>query len=232
MNGHEACVAYADILGFKYRVNSRRNLQDLSACLRGFLNGEELRREADRYEIDYAIFSDSILAVARDKGDEKEYEELGNMVNFCSQLLSQSIYARLPVRGAISWGPVYWDKEIKIGPAINEAVAWEARQHWVGIMLTPSAICYMNEHLACRDRVMPMLFPQDEKLLPLKRTPTVTVKGCAVRPYMPDVEHCNTLINILKELAIESCNPDVQEKYDRTAQVLALELDRLELQST
>jgi hypothetical protein len=47
-------------------------------------------------------------------------------------------------RGAISYGEYYQEREIVVGPAINEAARWAEVAEWAGVLLTPSAAEYVE----------------------------------------------------------------------------------------
>lgn len=215
----ESCVAYLDILGFRYLVDRRGDLGSLSKAVLDLLDGDDTKRIAKEFAIDYAIFSDSVLA--KTIGTHPKYRELEQMVRFCACLFAQSVLARLPMRGAIAWGLVHWDKErdIRIGSPINEAVDWEGKQDWAGVMLAGSAMAYMNQHHGCRETLGELLFPLDKAFLPLRNSDRC-IKAGVVRPHVATASQYRRLSEILRELGLESCNLEVQEKLDATADVL------------
>jgi len=216
----ECAVAYLDVLGFKYLIGREKHLARLSEALLDCFNSDLVRQLSEQHRVDYAMFSDSILV--RTIETEPRYTELVNMVKFCSWLLSLSIYGRLPLRGAIAWGDVYWDEKshIRIGTPINEAVGWEAKQAWSGIMLAGSAVSYMTHHRACGEAIKHLLFPLTENLLPLKGDPPRKIKAGIVRPWVEEPREYLRLADILREIGLVSCNLEVQQKLEETACLL------------
>jgi len=217
----ECAVAYLDVLGFKYLVNQERPLEALPLALMDCFGGKFATETAKKCDVEYVIFSDSILA--RSLETTPPYRGLTNIVKFCSQILTMSIYRRLPVRGAISWGDVYWnsDTEIRIGIPINEAVGWEGRQAWAGIMLIGSAMRYMLQHEACTEKTKPYLFPLDEAIVPLRDNPNERIRAGVVRPRVSFPSEYKKLAAILHEIGLESCDLEVQRKLGRTARLLS-----------
>ncbi|MFC2105336.1 hypothetical protein ACFLS0_01070 [Candidatus Bipolaricaulota bacterium] len=215
----ECAVAYLDVLGFKYLVSRERQLEDLPSALLDCFGGSFATEMARKCDVEYAIFSDSILA--RSKAVIPPYRGLANIVEFCSQMLTMSIYRRLPVRGAIAWGDVYWNAEtdIRIGIPINEAVGWEVRQAWAGIMLIGSAMHCMLQHEACAQETKEHLFPLDEAILPLKDNPDEKMRAGVVRPHGSSRAEYTEMATILREIGLESCDREVQRKLERTAKL-------------
>lgn len=213
----ECAVAYLDVLGFKYLVSREKHLADLSLAILDCFKSDFVAELSKQHGVEFAIFSDSILV--RSKEAEPRYRELTNTVKFCSQLLSLSIYRRLPLRGAIAWGEIYWNREsdIRIGTPINEAVGWEGRQDWAGIMLAGSAMYYMHQHEACNKELGNLLFPLTKRLLPLNGEPRRKIKAGIVRPWVDAPQEYLRLAEILREIGLVSCNSEVQRKLEQTA---------------
>lgn len=60
-------------------------------------------------------------------------------VEICSKAIPASIEKRIPLRGAISYGDFSIEKNIMVGPAVDEAASWHESTDWIGVVLTPSA---------------------------------------------------------------------------------------------
>lgn len=60
-------------------------------------------------------------------------------VEICSKAIPASIEKRIPLRGAISYGDFSLEKNIMVGPAVDEAASWHESTDWIGVVLTPSA---------------------------------------------------------------------------------------------
>jgi|GEM_PF-3951429 len=221
----ECAIAYLDVLGFKYLVTRERQLEDLPLALLDCFGGEFATGLAEDCSVEYALFSDSIIA--RSLPTDPPYRGLTNIVKFCSEILAMSIYRRFPVRGAISWGNVYWDSktDIRIGTPINEAVSWEGRQAWAGVMLIGSAMRYMLQHEACANDTRAYLFPLDEAIVPLKDAPNERIRAGVVRPRVSTRSEYGELGTILQEIGLESCDLEVQRKLGRTAELFRREAE-------
>ncbi|MBN3346147.1 hypothetical protein EXM98_02925 [Clostridium botulinum] len=57
----------------------------------------------------------------------------------CSNAIPLSIEKRIPLKGAISYGKFSFEKNIMVGPAVDEAASWHEATDWIGVVLTPSA---------------------------------------------------------------------------------------------
>lgn len=60
-------------------------------------------------------------------------------IEICSKAIPASIEKRIPLRGAISYGNFSIEKNIMVGPAVDEAASWHESTDWIGVVLTPSA---------------------------------------------------------------------------------------------
>jgi len=96
-------------------------------------------------------------------------------------------------------------------------VSWEKNQDWSGVMLTGSAMTFMNRHRVCRDQAEGLLFRLDKPLLPLRTDPPRSIRAGVVLPHVRREEDYGELARILRELGLESCNLDVQRKLEATA---------------
>ena len=67
--------------------------------------------------------------------------------NLCRKAIILSIENRIPLRGATSFGEFNQEKNVMIGPAVDEAAAWHENIDWFGSILTPSAL-FLNRHTA------------------------------------------------------------------------------------
>jgi hypothetical protein len=80
-----------------------------------------------RLEKHYQLISDTIFVGAEDSRDALE-----KLLDFSKHMLNLGIKRSLPMRGAISFGEVTWDKEITFGKAIVNAYNLENDQDWIG----------------------------------------------------------------------------------------------------
>ena len=149
-------VAYFDILGFSKRVNELKEhldvfvkvyYEDILAEIKG-----RSRRisQALRNEIRYAWFSDTFIFFSKDAGPQSYI----SIELLSREFLNSQIYARHPLRGALSVGEFYSEKEkdIFVGPALIDAYKYAERQNWIGFVLTPKACGNLNQH-GIQDRV-------------------------------------------------------------------------------
>ncbi|HVS89355.1 MAG TPA: hypothetical protein VHF01_14190 [Candidatus Acidoferrum sp.] len=135
----ERYVALLDVLGF-------------SALVDGDFTGEKIRRYLDCLQgaslernVDYVVFSDSIVLSA--KGDSPE--PLVAVAGTCSRLLVDMLNERIPLRGAIAFGgfvrKFFGESVFVAGPAVIEAYRFEQQQNWIGVMLAPSAVAQVPD---------------------------------------------------------------------------------------
>lgn len=90
---------------------------------------------------DVKSISDTIVLLT-DTEARKSLEIHGNL---CQKVIALSIDWKIPLRGATSFGEFNCEKNIMIGPAIDESAAWHKYTEWFGCMLTPSAFL-LNWH--------------------------------------------------------------------------------------
>lgn len=135
-----AWVAFFDVLGFKSQLeNSRTELQIELLKYRIEQLKKSLHVECQQQgELHYSQFSDSIVIVAPSaEGNAYPWFLLA-----CRSLITQSIYERIPVRGAVSVGSVSYsvNPPVFIGRAVLEAHEYCEDQDWIGLLLAPSAV--------------------------------------------------------------------------------------------
>jgi len=139
MDNRDRFIAFIDILGFRNLVLREPSLEDFCGRYRKvFL---PLAKDIDRCSISHREFSDSLFVAVKNVDLDQELE---NLATFCCSLLTRSVEALLPIRGAISYGRVLWDDEVIVGPAIIEAVECQEVQEWIGIILAPSTARYLG----------------------------------------------------------------------------------------
>ena len=87
--------------------------------------------------VECVIFSDTLVISASDL-KPRSYPWF---LRKCKDLITKSIYVELPIRGAISVGPIFFstDPTIVIGSAFLEAYEYCEAQNWIGLLMTPSA---------------------------------------------------------------------------------------------
>ncbi len=134
-------VAFFDILGFANMVKNTKNSIDDYHMLEKYNQAVESLRKTKGYKegsICKAWFSDSFILYSKDDS-AVHYTWL----SLCArQFICDCIDDHIPLRGAISFGPLLVDSEEKviIGKALIEAYEESEMQDWIGLILTKSAI--------------------------------------------------------------------------------------------
>jgi hypothetical protein len=118
-------ILIADILGFS---NIVRNLngEQLTARIKEWT--DLIENLSQKYNLkDYQLLSDTLFVTC-------DYNEtnIKGLFSFCSALLTDGIEKSIPIKGAISYGEVFWGKLI-FGNAVIDAHALEIEQNWIGI---------------------------------------------------------------------------------------------------
>jgi hypothetical protein len=130
-----------------------------------------------------------------------------------SRLFFQRLIPRgIPVRGALTHGPLYFQtsRDICVGPALIDAYHHAENQNWLGFVLTPSAVAKMAE----------IELPASER--PFYRTvpPEYMHEPCAEAMYgfafnNGIVQGKNPFLRALTAMRDQS-QPRFRSKYDRT----------------
>lgn len=135
-------VAYLDILGFKSKVINSDNPEVLESLLRRFFKslkyygGVDESKTQQSPPVRFTWNSDSILIYTEDNTLEK-FINISSVIAFF--IMGTMDYIPFPVRGALSQGDFYCDSvgNIYFGKAMLDAIEWEAKQEWSGVILTP-----------------------------------------------------------------------------------------------
>lgn len=143
----EGYVAFIDILGFGRQIASSEEVDDIfedyteaiDDCCTS-LAGDEASKPT------YAIFSDSI--VLYNEADTRQ--GFTDMCFTASRLFYELVHLGLPPRGCITRGNFRQEDQeggtLVYGSPVVEAVDYESRQDWVGIILGPSVNEYWAEN--------------------------------------------------------------------------------------
>lgn len=127
-------VALLDVLGFSNLVADDATGERVERYL------ECLQRTKEDTEVDYVVFSDSIVLTVAGGGPDS----LLAIAGACSRLTSELLSEGIPVRGAISHGPfvrsAIAESVFVAGRAVIDAYRFEQLQDWSGIMIAPSAL--------------------------------------------------------------------------------------------
>tara|TARA_R100001129_G_scaffold170764_1_gene140463 strand:- start:2131 stop:2811 length:681 start_codon:yes stop_codon:yes gene_type:complete len=197
--------AHLDLLGFTAQVEDN-NLDLVLAAYEDALDGLEEKAKIHKGKgISYTWFSDTFIIYSR--GSSKEEFVLVEQIS--RLFFIKLIYRRIPVRGALTFGDLYSQKEknIFIGKALIDSYKYGEDQDWVGLILTPDAACEAEKHLSLKyyselpKGVMRNLSPDN------------------VLAYTFDHGHTskgnNMLVNCLREMSA-TVPPPVREKYEKS----------------
>jgi hypothetical protein len=185
----ECYVAFLDILGFSAIVegNTTEYLESYFDGFRekithAFSNGYILSNRGEKKSIapnikqatvNWLLVSDSIFIWTNDSSTES----FKSIVTAVRNLLAFSIIGRIPLRGAISVGPVKpvlnkWSSQTHgfehslLGRAVVDVVKAEREQQWCGCEITQNAIefykknCSDSESLIEKEWILPYLIPK------------------------------------------------------------------------
>ncbi|PKL39247.1 MAG: hypothetical protein CVV44_10315 [Spirochaetae bacterium HGW-Spirochaetae-1] len=140
--------AFFDILGFKFFLKDQGPLF-LANVLEKILN-ENYKYHSPEWNLDgvvilntlveYIVFSDSIVLLSRKNSLPNDFYLA------CNQLFSFFIWEKIPLRGGISFGNIYYNnyKNILIGQPVIDAYNVEGNQKWIGCSFHKSCFEYDN----------------------------------------------------------------------------------------
>ncbi|MBU4343975.1 MAG: hypothetical protein L6247_00875 [Desulfobacteraceae bacterium] len=139
-NSYQAWVAYFDILGFKSIIEHEDQsfeLELLKRKLDEVIIKLEKKIEAKSKHVKYQQYADTFIIYSK----TQDVVDYGPFLRVCKDFISNCIYKRLPIRGAISYGELIFghDKKVLIGKAFLESYVYGEDQNWIGLILTPSA---------------------------------------------------------------------------------------------
>jgi hypothetical protein len=185
-------------------MSAEADLAKLSATCLEVLEPPE--RDIDQRSIKYRMFGDSLFLVVENRALQQQLVEL---IKFFRSMLARSIRVGLPIRGAISYGPVRWEKTLILGSALVEAVETAERQEWIGVVAAPSVSALVPDlPTAVRGHLARYEVPVKPKDLWL---------GWAVKP---SGDWALELLPALDRMLLASSSVDVQRKYENTMKFL------------
>jgi hypothetical protein len=225
-------VAFLDILGFKRvaSVHSHEHLKSVyqkfsETIVHGLSNGKYVLSKDGETEcigpdvrqatVNSLLVSDSILIWT----DDNSAESFGNIVKAVRSLLAFSMIDGIPLRGAISIGPLssilnQWPTQTQnfqhsvFGKAIVDAAEIEKKQEWSGCEISKAAIefykskCFEGESLIEKKLILSYPVP--------RKNESTEIDG-----YVIDwVNHPQTGIdaNVVRDAFAPPFNPDVNEQ--------------------
>jgi hypothetical protein len=229
----EGYVALIDILGFSHGIMSVHLERYIETYIESVSTALGEKRDADDKELEYIVFSDTIVLNTLDDTVESLYA----LSKACSRIFYSLITNALPLRGAITYGPFAresihgTDKNIVLaGPPIIESYNLEKKQEWLGIMLASSAIEHCQHFL-----IGHVGWPQNGQhcgqspdlgdyiakceSIPMKSNtngPIDSIEGFAVFPTKADLTAQQSIFDISAEigkLKLRVNDPADQKKY-------------------
>lgn len=141
----EAIVTFIDILGFKDIIN-KFSFEDVHKKLDTvrFFSSVDDQQEGDGFEPKIIQFSDSIIRIRPlDSSANKEFRyglmfhEMLDLVRMQGELINNGIF----VRGGVSIGDVYYDRQLLFGPGFVKAYELESSYaNFPRIIINPQLI--------------------------------------------------------------------------------------------
>lgn len=128
-------VAFIDVLGFSNLVN-RGNVANLESYFEKIT--EELKKiKDDKGKIDYLLISDSIILITPDS-----LTGLKDMIHAVRRIQSALLWRKILLRGAVSFGEVYFSEErnIIVGKGYIKAYLLEKEAKFPRVMIDPEII--------------------------------------------------------------------------------------------
>lgn len=135
-------VGYLDILGFKEAVLKSDNPDTLLLEFKSIFRHIEIScglgkfKNVESAPVQFIWMSDSILFYTQNNSIEK-FKYISNIIaGFIRDTIESGPFL---YRGALSHGDFYFDPKLNLylGPAMIDAIDWEKKQNWLGVMLTP-----------------------------------------------------------------------------------------------
>jgi len=140
LNHQEVFVCFLDVLGFKDLIENNDHVtldRIFDSKIMGFVNilaGQEMNR-SEKDTINFLSVSDSIILWSNNTSDNS----LFRIINHTKSILISCLQHGVPLRGAISRGPLSVKKQngqtIIIGKALTKAYSTESKQNWSGCII-------------------------------------------------------------------------------------------------
>ncbi|MBI5403076.1 MAG: hypothetical protein HY959_06720 [Ignavibacteriae bacterium] len=227
INNFSGFIIVLDILGFGDLLKNhsskyiKDNIVDNIICssnISNYIINRDINRfakfsnvnESECKFIEFIYFSDTIISFLKtnnEKNINNPELSIESVCYFCNLLISKAFEINIPLRGAISYGDCFINKNplFFLGYPIFEAFQMEKIQEWAGIVVTESAIKF------CRENTELHLVEYD---VPIKQSKTKRMKVInwpmhynLYHKEMPNFEYC-----------FNSKNKDVIRKKENTIQ--------------
>ena len=207
-------LGYFDLMGTSELIKSGRTEEVFDACQEAI---DRLKTWKKRHpSVYHDWFSDTFIMFSED--DSALSFTAIEMV--CRWFVFSLISRNIPVRGALSCGKFYADREnsLYLGSALVDAHKWGESQDWIGFILCPSSV----------ERLEILNLPVKERLnyveydVPFKKPAprTVRVGACILGNMILGSDGRNLLLAKLVEMAKPQKDPMIRLKYTRTIEFL------------
>jgi hypothetical protein len=207
-------VGYFDLLGVKQLIKTENHISIFVAISSAM---EKFKERVTAWEnVGYAWFSDTFI-VYTDDDSAGSFRAIDNIsLWFLYFLIDDDI----PVRGAISCGAFYADREndLFFGKALIEAYEYGEAQDWIGFLLCPSAEERLK-HLGlpverCRNYAYTDI-PFNKRSSNLSQN----LPACIIGNWVSD-NNQNPIIEKLSQMKERIVDENIRSKYDRAIEFL------------
>ena len=143
--------SYFDLLGFKKLVQKNHLIEYVLTIYEDVLNAIEEKAGAKRkYGISYSWFSDTFIIYSQSDSDQ----DFALMEQASRLFFQKLILNRIPVRGAMTVGKLYSQREknIFLGEALIDAYEYGEQQNWLGFLFTPKVFKRFENTELCLTR--------------------------------------------------------------------------------
>lgn len=228
--GCKRWVSYFDILGFGKKCNNSPAMEvfaQLAKCRKALEQRFKKQRKADWSKFEFVHFSDSFVIYNQSDNSEQDRPTFGGIEQVSHFFVQELILGGIPVRGAMSWGDFYADKERNIffGKALVEAHDVAECCNWLGFVICPSAARRIETELGkpiekfsgYADYYRQWEIPAQEsrKIVVQPKIGTacrfdITVRNAARKQ----------LFELLEKLRVQAEKPEQKRKYENTVAFL------------
>ncbi len=218
-------VGFFDLLGIKSLITNKDTVSVFVSYSRAI---EQVRGRREAFEdVECAWFSDSFLIYTNDDS----MQSFNSINHICRWFFYFYITEEKPVRGAISCGSFYADREndLFFGKALIEAFEYAEAQDWIGFILSPSA----ENQLKSLGHSPETLFDYAYTTIPLNKRVSELVHNlpaCILGQWVgPD----NPCVVSLKRMRDQVVDKNIIQKYENAInfiesnqRVLTLDFER------
>ncbi len=202
-------VGYFDLLGVKKLYETKNPISIFVAISSAI---EKFKEKAEAWKnVGYAWFSDTFIVYT----DDDSAESFGAIDYISRWFLYFLITGDIPVRGAISCGTFYADREndLFFGEALIEAHEYGEAQDWIGFLLCPSA----------EERLKHLGLPAERRLnyayadIPFKKQLSnlnQNLPACIIGNWVGH-NNQNPIIERLSQMKERIVDANIRSKYDR-----------------